>query len=94
MRSVGSSLVPVLSAPSDESELSLVALLEVVAELVVLVASVVFELDSDSSFDPDDPPPHAGSTITMENRIFNPLFLALAGAFPLTNQLPRILGLH
>ena len=83
MRSVGSSLVPVLSAPSDESELSLVSSLEVVAELVVLVASVVFELDSDSSFDPDDPPPHAGSKITknIESRIFNLLFLAIAVAF-------------
>ena len=83
MRSVGSSLVPVLSAPSDESELSLVSSLEVVVELVVLVASVVFELDSDSSFDPDDPPPHAGSTVTknIESRIFNLLFLAIAAAF-------------
>ena len=83
MRSVGSSLVPVLSAPSDESELSLVSSLEVVAELVVLVASVVFELDSDSSFDPDDPPPHAGSKITkiIESRIFNLLFLAIAASF-------------
>ena len=85
-----------LSAPPDESELSLVSSLEVVAELVVLVASVVFELDSDSSFDPDDPPPHAGSAITknMESRIFNLLFLAIAASLLWTTQLPRILGLR
>ena len=75
-----------LSAPPDESELSLVSSLEAVAELastVVLVALVVFELDNDSSFDPDDPPPHAGNTITknIEIRIFSLLFLAIAAAF-------------